>query len=298
MNDIALYQALLAQLTAELKTLPDKPEETADSTLRALWHTAHGAPKSAELASVTELPVLSEFGEAALRALMKKRVTGVPLSHLTERQRFMGLEMLAGPAALIPRKETELLARNAIEVALQMVKERGEIVVVDVCTGSGNVALALAHYVPGARIYAADISGAAVELARRNASHLGLEGEVEFFVGDLLAPFDSEKFHGAVDLLACNPPYIKSATVQQMSSEIFGHEPSLAFDGGAFGVAIMLRFVHEAPRFLRKNGFLLSEVGKGQAPMLAKLLEKNDAFREVRAISDEANVERVVLARC
>lgn len=297
MNRATLFDELLARLVAELKTLPDKPEENPESTLQALWHAAAGAPKSAELACRTELPALSETGETALRELVQRRLSGVPLAHITQRQRFVDLEMLAGPEALVPRKETELLARSAIELATEMTNRRGAITAIDVCTGSGNVALALAHHVPSARVYAADLSETAVDLARRNQHHLGLDGRAEFRAGDLLAPFDTAEFHGAVDLLTCNPPYIASAKVKEMPGEIAGHEPSLAFDGGMFGVAILLRLIQDAPRFLRRGGWLACEVGLGQGPVLVKQLGKNQAFAEVRTAVDHAGMVRVLMAR-
>lgn len=297
MNLATLFDELLARFTGELKTLPDKPEETPESTLRALWHAAAGAPKSAELACLVDLPTLNETGETTLRELARRRLSGVPLAHITQRQRFVDLEMLAGPEALVPRKETELLARTAIKLATQMTNQQGLITAIDICTGSGNVALALTHYVPDAQVYAADLCENAVELARRNQQHLGLDGRVKFHAGDLLAPFDTPEFHGAVDLLTCNPPYIASAKVKEMPHEITAHESSFAFDGGLFGVAILLRLIQDAPRFLRRSGWLVTEVGLGQGPVLVKHLRRNPAFAEVRTAADHAGMVRVVLAR-
>ena len=297
MNGEPLYQELYARLTAELKTLPDKPEETCESTLRALWQTAAGAPMSAELAMTRELPALNPQHEGALRDLLKQRLTGTPLAHLTGRQRFMEMEMLAGPEALVPRKETELLARAAVALCGQLSAQQNELMVLDICTGSGNVALAIAQQVPVARVYAADLSEAAVELAQRNAAHLGLSARAEFHSSDLLAPFDSAKFHGRVDVLTCNPPYINSAKVSHMAAEIAAHEPQLAFDGGPFGIAILMRLLDSAPRFVRAGGWLAFEVGLGQGPALMKRLQKNPAFRELRTVTDDAGAIRALLAQ-
>lgn len=298
MNGSKLYAELLARLNAELKPLADKPDETADSTLRALWHAAAGAPKSASLACIEELPDLDRPGEQRLRDFLKQRMRGAPLAHIVGRQRFMEMEMLAGPEALVPRKETEMLARAALELALQMNAQRAPLMVIDVCTGSGNIALALARHVTSAHIFAADISAPAVDLAQRNALHLNLEGRIKFSIGDLLAPFEALEFYGKIDLLTCNPPYINSARVEQMPDEISAHEPHAAFDGGLFGVAIILRLIQDAPRFLRKNGWLASEVGLGQGPALVKRLRHNPAYHEVREIHDDSGAVRVILARC
>lgn len=292
-----LYTELLQRLITDLTTLPDKPEETPATTLRALWHTAAGMPTSAELAADSDLPPLDVKGAATLRALMQRRIDGIPLAHITGRQRFIDMEMLTGPGALVPRKETELLARTAIDVAKQIASMRENLVAVDICTGSGNIALAIAKHVPTARVFAADISADAIDLARRNMRHLALETRVEFAVGDLLAPFDTAEFHGSVDVLTCNPPYIASAKVKEMPDETIAREPLLAFDGGLFGVTIILRLIQDAPRFLRPGGWLVCEIGLGQGPVLGKILKANAAFKEVQTIADPAGAVRVIKAR-
>jgi release factor glutamine methyltransferase len=292
-----LYQEQLQRITRELTFLPDKPEETPESTLRALWQLAAGRALSAEAAMKADVPALDEAATAKLRGLLEKRLSGVPLAHLTERQNFVGMEMLAGPGALVPRRETELLARAAIELTRGVVSVQGSAKVVDVCTGSGNVALAVAHHVPEAQIFGADLSEEAVALARLNTAHLGLQKRAEFRAGDLLAPFDTPEFHGTVDVLTCNPPYISSAKVEQMNSEISKYEPRLAFDGGAFGVNILMRLLQDAPRFIKPGGWLAFEVGLGQGPAMSKRLEKAGHFSDLRLHNDENGAPRALAAR-
>jgi release factor glutamine methyltransferase len=146
-------------------------------------------------------------------------------------------------------------------------------------------------------VFAADLSEDAVELARRNAEHLGLQSRATFSAGDLLAPFDTAEFHQTVDLLTCNPPYISSAKVEHMHGEISQHEPHLAFDGGPFGVAILMRLLQDAPRFLRPGGALAFEVGLGQGPAMAKRLEKVAGVTQVRPLADAHNAIRALVAR-
>lgn len=290
----AEYATLRSRL-AGIDFLPDKPEETLDSTLRALWFASAGEPRSAQHAMQDELPGLSSEQHAVLEKLLARRESGVPLAHLTGRQQFMGMEMLAGPGALVPRKETELLATVGIAHAGAAGPAP---LVVDVCTGSGNVALALAANLTQARVFAADLSEQAVELARRNAAHLGLQQRVAFSAGDLLAPFDTAEFLGRVQVLTCNPPYIASANVGRMSEEIASHEPRLAFDGGALGIGVLMRLLKEAPRFLAPGGWLVFEVGLGQGPAIVKRLAAQPAYREVQPSLDSAGAVRVVAARC
>lgn len=291
-----IYGELREHLSSRISFLPDKPEETLDSTLRALWFAAAGHLKSAETALFGKLPALSATETFRLNSLVQSRLGGTPLAHLTGRQHFMGMDMLVGPGALVPRKETELLGAAAVERANEVASKQGRALVVDVCTGCGNIALAIANRVPNAVVFAADLSDDAVELGRRNAAHLGLERQVEFRVGDLLEPVATTDFFGQVDILTCNPPYINSVKVGQMPDEIVGHEPKLAFDGGPFGVGILMRVLEDAPRFLRKGGWLGIEVGLGQGPLLAKRIEKAGSFEEVTPLTDQNGDIRAIFA--
>lgn len=298
MMQLELYRGLFEIISRELCTLPDKPDETPESTLCALWQTAAGWPRSARGATPRELLPLDATGTSTLRSLVERRLSGIPLAHLTGRQDFMGIELLAGGEALVPRAETELLGYAALSLVRNAVNERGQATVIDVCTGSGNVALALAHHEPNARVYASDLSTEAIGLAKRNAQKLGLEQQVEFRTGDLLAPFDQPMFHGAVDVVTCNPPYISTAKVGHMAEEIAAHEPQLAFDGGPFGVRILQRFITEAPRFLRPGGWIAFEVGLGQGPSIAQRLRSNtQTYTDIQIIEDNAGQIRSILAR-
>jgi release factor glutamine methyltransferase len=292
-----LFQELLADTAGKLNVLNDKPEETADSTLRALWLVAAGAPMSAEQAAEAALPVLDAAAVARLRALLAERLAGIPLAHLTGRQRFMGMELMASQAALVPRKETELLGHVALAVLRQLAGAQEALRVIDVCTGAGNLALALATHEPKARVYASDLSTEAVELARRNGTLLGLGSRVEFRQGDFLNPFADGHFDRNVDLLVCNPPYISSGKVATLPNEIIGHEPSLAFDGGPFGVKILQRLLSEAPQYLRPGGWLAFEVGLGQGPALMDRMRRNSAYADLAAVVDAAGAVRAVVAR-
>ena len=289
-------QTIQAELRRALEQLPaqiDLPEETADTTLRALWHAAAGQPLSASAASETMLPPLDDEGLQRLRQLAARRLAGTPLAHLTGRQRFLDMELLAAPGALVPRRETELLAREAIAIAAALPPGA---LVVDTCTGCGNVALALARHGPARmRVYGADLSDEAIALARENARHLGLAQQVAFECGDLLAPFETAAFLGRVALLTGNPPYISSGRVDDLGHA--SREPRLAFDGGPLGVAILLRLLQEAPRLLADGGWLAFEVGLGQGAAFARRLRSSPDWDSVRSATDSHGETRVLLAR-
>lgn len=291
-----LFRSLLAELEAFHQPQHDKPDETPEAVLRALWFCASGAPRSVKAINGDPVPRMDAGGEARLRNLIQLKREGRPLAHLTGRQHFLGLELLAGPDALIPRAETELLGRMAIDFLAREAASRGAPRILDVCTGSGNLALALASHFPASRVCAADLSPEAIGLATRNAEFTGLAERVRFFVGDLFAPFEGLGLESAFDLVTCNPPYITSAKVPRMASEISAHEPRLAFDGGALGLSILTRLFSEAPRFLRAGGALAFELGAGQGPLLRKRLHRLDWVCSVEARHDARGDIRALLA--
>jgi release factor glutamine methyltransferase len=293
---MTLFRDLVVRLEGTIDIPEDKPEEDARSTVAALWWTAAGAPRSAALATRGALPELDDSAAEHLHTLVEQRLSGTPLSYLTRRQHFLGLEMYAAPGALIPRRETEILGRAALGLIKDTVARRGIATVIDVCTGSGNLALAYAAHEPRAQVLAADLSADAIEVARENARQMGMPDRVDFRSGDLLEPFGDD-WSGRVDIVSCNPPYISTAKVGAMRAEIAGHEPSLAFDGGPFGIRILTRFIKEAVRLVRPGGWICFEVGLGQGPAMASRLTALGVYDEVRPFQDDAGAVRALAAR-
>ncbi|MDD5673865.1 MAG: peptide chain release factor N(5)-glutamine methyltransferase [Chitinivibrionales bacterium] len=296
MDQHQLYNEMLSLISRGFGPLPDKPGETAESTLKALWHCAAGFPLTVEEAEQKPLGMLDAEKIGHLRELIGQRLRGAPLAHLTKRQSFMGISMLAGPGALVPRKETELIAAAAFNLTGLVIAEKGSALVMDLCTGIGNIALSIARAHPAARIYASDISEEALTLARQNQDHCALQGKVDFRQGDCFAPFEHDDFRGMVDVLICNPPYIASKNVCRMPEEIKRYEPGMAFDGGPFGVSIIYNVINGAPRFLRAGGWLCLEVGLGQGRMLERLLKKNQRFQNVKTVADPKGEIRGIVA--
>ncbi len=292
-----LSEELLSVLDADIDYLPDKPEETAETTLAALWLTAAGEPTSAAGAVGRELPALDRRQQDELRDMVSRRVAGIPLAHITGRQQFMGIELLTSAQALIPRKETEILGRAAVRLLEKIEQTVEHPMVMDVCTGAGNLAVAMALHCPACRVYAADLSDDAVALARENVAFHGIGDRVQAFAGDLFAAFADQGLEGTMDFVTCNPPYISTARVGEMDGEISGHEPSLAFDGGAFGIKILHRLIKEAPRYLKESGWLAFEVGLGQGEAMIKRMQKKYAYTDVRPLTDQNGDTRGIIAR-
>jgi release factor glutamine methyltransferase len=292
-----LYNALLNRLTALWVAQPDKPEETPESTLKALYFCAAGIPISVQKASRETIPELDDNAQKRLKILIEKRLSGVPLAHITGRQQFLDMELLAGPEALIPRIETEILGRAALAIAKSLADKRGTITIMDVCTGSGNVALGIAVNESRSRVLGSDFSEEAIMLARQNAQHLNLDKRVEFRQSDLFAAFESDEFYKKMDLITCNPPYIPSTKVGSMDPEISQNEPRLAFDGGSLGITILARLIRESPKYLKPNSYLCFEVGLGQGKAMEQRLKKENIYSSIQSYVDNADQVRALSAQ-
>jgi release factor glutamine methyltransferase len=217
---------------------------------------------------------------------------------------FMGLEIMVDAGALVPRAETEILARTAIDALDRDGSRRAReaagprpLRVIDMCCGSGNLACAIASRVPGSRVWASDLTDGCVAVARRNVEHLGLEDRVTVLQGDLFAPLAGLELEGTVDAVVCNPPYISTGRLAKDRAELLLNEPREAFDGGPYGLSIHQRVVKDALAFLRPEGYLLFEFGLGQDRQLAVLFERSKSYTDVEMKMDGESRPRVVLAK-
>jgi release factor glutamine methyltransferase len=296
MKSDQLFGELKKKYGDKLNFLDDKPEETLDSSLKALWHMAYGNPMSAESVVELPLPELTDLQVDLLNQLIAERISNKPLAHITGRQKFLGIDFICDSRALIPRKETEILGRKAIELALQLTQKDTNIVVVDVCCGAGNLGLAIAINFPDAIVHATDISQDAIDLTLENISFLNLEQRVTAVQGDLFSSVENEKFISRTSLIVCNPPYISTGKVKIMNPEILGKEPALAFDGGMFGTKIIQKLIIEAPKFLITGGWLVFEVGAGQGEFILKLCQRSELYQKVEPTFDKDGQIRVISA--
>lgn len=188
---------------------------------------------------------------------------------------FLGVDLRLAPGVLVPRGETELLGHTAIAILEAMA---GTPVVIDMCCGSGNLAIAIAHHCRRAAVWAADQTDETVRLARNNAARLGLSDRITVRQGDLFEALASDRLSGGVDMVVCNPPYISSARLDGKSSYLLAHEPRQAFDGGPYGISILQRLIRDAVGFLKPDGWLLCEFGEGQERQIAALVARAKAY--------------------
>ena len=209
------------------------------------------------------------------------------------RTMFMGIELLVAPGALVPRTETELLGKTAVEALRQMKLPAPR--VIDMCCGAGNLACAIAYHITGSRVWASDLTDGCVDLARSNVAHHARADRVSVHQGDLFAAFAGLELEGTIDVIVCNPPYISEKRLEGDRAHLLELEPREAFAAGPYGLSIHMRVVKEAPRYLRPGGVLLFEVGLGQDRQVTILFERSKVYDSVGTVADAAGEGRVVL---
>jgi release factor glutamine methyltransferase len=228
---------------------------------------------------------LSDSELAAYRGMVARRGKREPLQYILGSQEFMGLEFQVSPAVLIPRHDTEVLVTQGVK--------RGATAgsILDIGSGSGCVAIALAKALPEAEVCSVDISGEALAVARENAEKN--DAPVQFFQGALFEPFPGRRF----DMIVSNPPYIPAVELATLQQEVRGFEPMSALDGGADGLDFYRQITQDAPEHLNPGGWLLFEVGAGQAPDVLGLLRASGFNLDCFTDTDPAGIERVVGGR-
>jgi release factor glutamine methyltransferase len=225
-----------------------------------------------------------------LRELVKRRSLREPAQYILGNAGFYALELRTDARALIPRRETELLVDRAREIALERAVKA-----LDLGTGCGCIALALAkHLAAGSRVWATDISPPALDLARENAATAGLTDAVVFAAGDLYEALPHDA--GPFDIIAANLPYIPSGDIAGLMPEVRDHEPRQALDGGADGLDVIRACVSQTPPHVAAGGWLLLEVGMGQAPAALEML-RSAGLEPGDVLQDAASVGRVVQGR-
>jgi release factor glutamine methyltransferase len=224
-------------------------------------------------------------------ALIERRAAGEPLQYITGRQEFYGLEFEVTPAVLIPRPETELIVEETLRLAHQ--SDNAQPLVIDVGTGSGCIAVALARELEDARVIAADISRAALEVARRNAARYGLLDRINFVESDLLSGVGEET---RADFVVSNPPYVAAHEMPELQREVREWEPRVALTDEADGLSCYRRLLNEAPVYLKAGGHLLCEMGYGQAASVQALMDGR-VWAEWRVLDDLQGIPRTAVVR-
>ncbi len=213
--------------------------------------------------------------------LLRERGKRIPLQHLTGEQEFMGLSFTVNDRVLIPRQDTELLAEEALK------RLRPGARVLDLCTGSGCIAISLKKIRADLDVTASDLSGQALEIARENAKRLMTD--IDFVQSDLL-----EELSGTFDMIVSNPPYIPTKTIDTLMEEVRFHDPKMALDGGADGLFFYRRIIAESKSHITLGGWLIFEIGHDQGETVSHMMMEG-SYTGVRVIKDLSGLDRVVV---
>lgn len=221
------------------------------------------------------------------REYVKKRAQHVPIAYIIGEREFMGLPFKVTKDTLIPRPDTEILVENV----LNNVDRDKEIEIVDIGTGSGAIILSLLVNLPKAQGKTVDISSKAIEVAKENAVNLQVNDRCEFFVGDLFAPLNGNKF----DLIVSNPPYIPQKDIATLEDDVKEYEPVSALTDGGDGLSYYRRLLSEGKAYIKENGFIALEIGIYQSEDV-KQIAMDNGWKNIKIIKDYAGIDRVVLA--
>lgn len=222
--------------------------------------------------------------------LIRRRLEGCPVAYLVGRKEFFALEFEVSPAVLIPRPDSELVVMTCLELARRLPEPR----IVDVGTGSGNLAVATAHGHKGSRVTAIDASADALAIARRNAEKHGVADRIHFLHGDLLTPLAADELF---DFILSNPPYIPREDLDRLPVGVRDYEPRQALDGGSGGFAVFDHLIAAAPKHLSPGGYLIVEIGAPQEEPARARLAAMPEFELTETIRDFSGHPRVLCAR-
>ncbi len=237
---------------------------------------------------------VTRIREQRFYAFVNRRCEREPLQYILGSCEFWSLDFYVSPAVLIPRPETEFLLEHVI-TTLELDKEAAQPLVLDLCTGSGVIAVVLAREFPHACVIAADCSAAALEQAGKNVVCHGLTDRISLICADLLSPFAEEQ---VFDLIVSNPPYVLAGDLAGLAPEVREWEPELALSGGEKGMDVIVRICRQAADHLKVGGWLFMEIGADiEGPVLA-VFSQSDRYEQVRVVRDWAGRPRVLQAKC
>ena len=219
---------------------------------------------------------------------IEKLTKGVPLQHITHLQEFMKMDFFVDENVLIPRPDTEILVEETIKIAQRMKAPK----ILDLCTGSGAIAISIAKNVSNAEIYAVDISEKALKVARKNAERLEVVKKIKFIKSNLFNEIGKNKF----DIIVTNPPYIKKEDIQYLSDEV-QNEPLLALDGGLDGLDFYRKILNQAIDYMKFDGYICMEIGYNQKEEVLELIKQNNQYTDTYSKKDLHGNDRIIVTR-
>ncbi len=244
--------------------------------------------KSRQYVIVNDREELDNIKEKQYLEEIKILKKGVPIEHITHQKEFMKLSFFVDKNVLIPRQDTEILVEEVINIA----KKNNEKKILDLCTGSGAIAVSLAKYLPQAEITAIDISNEALKIAKKNAISNNVENQITFISSDMFTNLNEEKF----DIIVSNPPYIKTNVIKNLDIQV-QNEPYIALDGGKDGLDFYKKIINESYQYLKYNGYLCLEIGFDQKIDVIELIENTESFTGTYSKKDLFDNDRIIVTR-
>ena len=237
---------------------------------------------------VNDMQELKPKEERQYFLAIQKLKNNIPIEHITHQKEFMKLNFFVNEDVLIPRQDTETLTEEVINIAQ---KSNGR-TILDLCTGSGAIAVSLAKYIQGSEITAVDISQKALNVAKKNAIHNQVEEQICFVQSDLFQNVKRQKF----DIIVSNPPYIKRDLIQTLDKQV-QKEPQIALDGGYDGLDFYRKILKQSYQYLKYKGYLCVEIGYDQKIDVIELLENEEKYSDIYSKKDAYGNDRIVIAR-
>ncbi len=237
---------------------------------------------------VNDMDELEKNKEKIYFSYVKKLRQGFPIEHITHQKEFMKLNFYVDSNVLIPRQDTEILVEEVINIA----KKNNCKKILDLCTGSGAIAVSLAKYIENCEITALDISNDALKIAKKNAISNEVQNKITFVNSDLFTNLNEQKF----DIIVSNPPYIKTDVIKQLEEEV-KKEPHIALDGGDDGLYFYKKIIKQSYQYLKFGGYLCLEIGYDQKIDVIETLENEDKFEGTYAKKDLCNNDRIIVTR-
>ena len=248
----------------------------------------HVLQKNRQYLIVYDNEIISKEKQNEYFKYVEKLRQGVPLQHITHSQEFMKMNFFVNEDVLIPRVDTECLVEEVIEVA----KRLNAINILDLCTGSGVIAVSLAKFIPNSKITAVDISNKALEIAKRNAKENNVEDQIAFVKSDLYKNLPDKKY----DIIVSNPPYIKRKVIKTLDREV-QKEPKIALDGGYDGLDFYRKIIPNAYIYLKVGGYLCLEIGYDQKEEVIDIINYSDKYTNAYCKKDLYDKDRVICAK-
>ena len=233
---------------------------------------------------------ITKIQQTDFKKLIARRLLWEPVAYITGRKEFWSFTLEVNNTVLIPRPDTEILVEEALNICRKI--NSSGINILDMGTGSGAIALALAKEMPHAKIVATDISSAALTVARKNARNLGLKNQIDFRPGNLFEPVDY-----FFDIIVCNPPYISAQEYEKLPAGVKDYEPQDALLAGKKGTEFYEKLIYQTEGYLKKNGWILLEIGATQEAAVRKIIEASGIFDSIGVQTDYAGLPRVIRAR-